>query len=229
MEVKPVTRQSISEKIVGQLRKMIDEGRLKPGDRLPAERALAEMFGVSRTTVREGIKCLAESGVLESRQGAGTFVSEVGSRKESAILSLLSGDHDMRDVFAVRKMLEPEIAALAAQKRTSTDLFHLESVLGEQEEAIRSGDTGSDYDERFHQLLAEASKNPVLLEMVRALHDSFAESRAEITQSDARKVASLEAHKSIVEAVRNRHGMQAERAMREHLDEVEDIIFGNQK
>jgi len=229
MDVKPVKKKSISEKIVAQLREMIDQGQLKPGDRLPPERHLAEMFAVSRTTVREGIKALAESGVLESRQGAGTFVSEIDPSKVSVIDSVLSGDHDMRDVFAVRKVLEPEIAALAAQKGSPADIYKLEAVLVEQEEAIQLGKSGSDYDQRFHQQLADASGNLVLREMVKALHDAFAVSRAEIVQSEERQRASLAAHKAIVEAVKNGHGMQAERAMRGHLDEVEKIIFDNQR
>ncbi|BCS90118.1 FadR/GntR family transcriptional regulator [Pseudodesulfovibrio sediminis] len=229
MDIKRVRKKSISEKIVAQLKEMIGQGQLKPGDRLPAERNLAEMFGVSRTTVREGIKALAESGVLESRQGAGTFVSEVDPSQVSVIESVLSGDHDMRDVFAVRKMLEPEIAALAAQKRSPAEIYKLEAILSEQEEAVRKGETGSDYDQRFHRMLADASGNLVLREMVKALHDAFAQSRSMIIQSEERQRASLAAHRAIVEAVKHGHGMQAERAMREHLDEVENIIFDNQK
>lgn len=229
MEIQRVSKKSISEEIVVQIRKMIEQGDLRPGDRLPAERTMAEMFGVSRTTVREGIKVLAESGVLESRQGAGTFVSRVTERKVTLIDAVLSGEPDLRHVFEVRMMLEPEIAALAARKRMPDDITRLEMVLAEQKKAIRSGGSGSDFDLRFHQLLAEASGNTVLKEMVSALHEGFARSRSDEVQSPERQEASLAAHRAIVEAVKNGHGMQAERAMRDHLDEVERIIFGNQR
>ncbi|MCJ2165823.1 MULTISPECIES: FadR/GntR family transcriptional regulator [unclassified Pseudodesulfovibrio] len=230
MEAKPVQRKSISEEIVSQLKGMIDQGRLLPGDRLPAERKLAEQFGVSRTSVREGIKILAESGLLESRQGAGTFVSENegGAREGSLLEAVLSGDFDLQDVFEVRKMLEPEIAALAARNGSPSAKNRLEAILMEQEQAIRSGSSGAGLDHQFHQALAEASGNPVLREMVSALHEGFARSREDIVQSPQRQEASLAAHRAIIEAVRNGHAMQAERAMREHLEEVERIIFHNQ-
>ncbi|HKI80155.1 MAG TPA: FadR/GntR family transcriptional regulator [Pseudodesulfovibrio sp.] len=231
MEAKPVVRKYISDEIVNQIREMIDHGRLKPGDRLPAERKLAEQFGVSRTTVREGIKILSESGLLASRQGAGTFVSRPDDVARGGLLidAILAGNHDLQDVFEVRKMLEPEIAALAARSGSPDAKTRLEAILMEQEQAINSGDSGAGIDQRFHQALAEASGNPVLREMVSALHEGFSRSRAEEVQSPQRQKASLAAHRAIVEAVRNGHAMQAERAMREHLDEVERIIFDNQR
>jgi GntR family transcriptional repressor for pyruvate dehydrogenase complex len=231
MEARPVSRKCISDEIVNQIREMIDHGRLQPGDRLPAERKLAEQFGVSRTTVREGIKILSESGLLTSRQGAGTFVSrpDDGARGGSLIDAVLAGNHDLQDVFEVRKMLEPEIAALAARNGSPDAKTRLEAILMEQEQAIDSGESGGNIDHRFHQALAEASGNPVLREMVAALHEGFSRSRSEEVQSPQRQKASLAAHRAIVEAVRNGHAMQAERAMREHLDEVERIIFDNQR
>jgi GntR family transcriptional repressor for pyruvate dehydrogenase complex len=231
MEARPVSRKCISDEIVNQIREMIDHGRLQPGDRLPAERKLAEQFGVSRTTVREGIKILSESGLLTSRQGAGTFVSrpDDGARGGSLIDAVLAGNHDLQDVFEVRKMLEPEIAALAARNGSPDAKTRLEAILMEQEQAIDSGESGGNIDHRFHQALAEASGNPVLREMVAALHEEFSRSRSEEVQSPQRQKASLAAHRAIVEAVRNGHAMQAERAMREHLDEVERIIFDNQR
>ena len=233
MEVQKVSKKSISEEIVVQIRQMISQGTLNPGDRLPAERVMAEMFGVSRTTVREGIKVLAESGVLESRQGAGTFVrrmnDQVQSQKGSLIDAILSGECSLEDVFEVRKMIEPEIAALAARNGMPDAFTRLDVALAEQEKAIRGGESGAGFDQMFHGLLAEASGNPVLREMAKALHEGFARCREETLQSPERQKASLAAHRAIAEAVKNGYGMQAERAMREHLGEVERIIFGNQK
>ncbi|NDV20813.1 FCD domain-containing protein [Pseudodesulfovibrio sp. JC047] len=225
MELKPVNRKSVSEEIVQQIREMIDHGALQPGDRLPAERRLAEEFGVSRTSVREGIKILAESGILESRQGSGTFVSEDRDDDGSLFDAVLTGQHDLRDVFEVRKMLEPEIAALAAINASPDELNRLESTLIDQEQAVRRGASGVGFDQKFHQLLAEASGNPVLREMVTVLHEGFARSRAEEVQSPERQQASVRAHRNIVEAVKNGHAMQAERAMREHLISTESLVF----
>lgn len=232
MEVQRIGKKPISEEIAAQIRRLIAEGRLSPGDRLPAERVMAEMFGVSRTTVREGLKSLTETGLLESRQGAGTFVrrvDDVAPQGGSLIDAILAGDYRLADVFEVRKMLEPEIAAIASGKAQPDDITRLEAILYRQEEAIKKGKSGAELDHRFHQLLADIAGNTVLRELVSALHDALAKSRAEGVQSPERQKASVASHWAIVAALKNGHGMQAERAMREHLDEVEKIIFGNQK
>jgi GntR family transcriptional repressor for pyruvate dehydrogenase complex len=227
MKVRPVARKGIYEDIVLQIRAMIDRGELKPGDRLLSERSLAEMFFVSRNTVREAIKALSENGLLESRQGAGTFVTEVDGDTFANTFAkvILRGQPEVRDVFEVRKLLEPEIAALAARNATPVDVALFEEVLAEQEAAVGVGRSGRNCDQQFHELLADASGNTVLREMIGALHDHLAESRSRGLQSLERQKASLVAHRAIVEAVRNGHVMQAEKAMRDHLDEIESIVF----
>jgi len=227
MDVRPVTRKGIYEDIVLQIRAMIDRGELKPGDRLLSERRLAEMFSVSRNTVREAIKALSENGLLESRQGAGTFVREADGENLANTFAgaILRGQPGVRDIFEVRKLMEPEIAALAARNASPNDIVRFEAVLAEQEAAVEAGRSGRSSDQRFHELLAEASGNAVLREMVGALHDDLTESRSRGLQSMERQKASLVAHRAIVEAVKNGHVMQAEKAMREHLDEIEAIVF----
>ena len=228
MEVKPVSKRSVSEEIVRQIKEMIGQGTLRPGDRLPAERALAEKFGVSRTTVREAIKVLAETGNLESRQGAGTFVREI-VRPDSVVADMFSRSKpDVRDVFETRKMIEPEIAAIASGNALPDDIDRLEAILHEQEAAINAGRSGADCDQQFHELLAEMSGNQLLRELVSVLHDGLTETRAEDFQSKERQKASLVAHWAIVVAIKQGHGMQAERAMRDHLEEVERIVFSNE-
>ncbi len=223
MKTRSVQRKAVSEEIVTQLRAMIESGGMQPGDRLPAERKLAEQFQASRASVREGIRILAESGLLESRQGAGTFVRE---RPGATLIgAVLSGNYSLHDVFAVRMMLEPEIAALAASNGTTEAKAHLDSLLARQEQTPQGSSAWGDFDHNFHHALAEASGNPVLLEMVSALHEGFARSRDDSIQSPQRQQASLAAHRRIVEAVRQGDAVLAERAMRDHLESVERIIF----
>jgi len=231
MDVKPVSRNSLYKDIVLQIRSMIDRGELRVGDRLPPERGLAEMFSVSRNSVREAIKTLAEQGVIESRQGAGTFVCEVVEAGDIGPFAgvVLPDQLRLKDVFEVRKLIEPEIAALAARNASPRDISMLESVLVEQEEAVARGVYGRKHDQRLHSVLAEASGNDVLRVMVTALHTDFTETRIEALQSAERQQASLVAHKAIVEAVKHGHVMQAEKAMREHLDEIEMIVFAGNK
>jgi GntR family transcriptional repressor for pyruvate dehydrogenase complex len=227
MEIKPVSKRGIYEDIVHQIRGMIDRGALRPGDRLPAERTLAEMFAVSRNTVREAIKALVENDLVESRQGAGNFVREVADGRFASTLAgaILRGRPGLRDIFEVRKLIEPEIAALAARNASPLDMERMDEVLAEQERAVRGGKPAADADQRLHGLLAEASGNAILCDMVKVLHEDFTQSRVDVLQSPERQAASLAAHRAIVEAVRNGHVMQAEKAMREHLEEIEDIVF----
>ncbi|QGY40216.1 FCD domain-containing protein [Pseudodesulfovibrio cashew] len=229
MDVKPIARKNIYEDIVIQIRGMIDRGELAPGDKLPPERRLAEMFSVSRNTVREAIRTLAEKNVLESRQGAGTFVrvSDGDSFAASFAGAILRRRPELRDVFEVRKLIEPEIAAMAARNASPSQITRMEAIVGEQERALLSGEPGRAYDQELHELLAEASGNEVMRAMVVALHDEFTQSRAEGLQSLERQAASLAAHRAIVDAVTGGHVMQAEKAMREHLEEVEAIVFAD--
>lgn len=227
MDVQPIGRQSMYEEIVLQLRGMIDRGELAVGDKLPPERKLAALFGVSRNTVREAIKALAEQGIIESRQGAGNFVREVQEEGETAPLNpfALTGEASLRDIFEVRKLVEPEIAALAARNGSPDALTRLDATLAEQEEALRKGNLSGTHDQIFHRLLAEASGNNVFHAMVDSLHDKFMRSRGPGVQSLQRQKASLKAHRAIVEAVKGGHVMLAEKCMREHLEEIETIVF----
>lgn len=229
MDIKPINRKSIYQDIVLQIRAMIERGELTPGDKLPPERRLAEMFSVSRNTVREAIKALAQKDILESRQGAGTFVrvADADSFAEAFAGSIVRSQPRLKDIFEVRKLVEPEIAALAARNASPSDITWMENVISEQEDAAQAGKMTSELDQLFHEILAEASGNSVMRIMIGALHDEFVESRISVLQSKDRQQRSLEAHKAIVDAIKGGHIMQAEKAMREHLEEVERIVFAD--
>ena len=231
MDIKPVRRKSVYEDIVLQIQGMIDRGELAVGDRLPPERRLAEMFSVSRNTVREAIRALSEQGQLESRQGSGTYVSEPsedsGDFAASFAGAILRGQPALKEIFEVRKLMEPEIAGLAARNASPGDITRLEAILAEQEQAVAKGETGGTHDQQLHAALADASGNSVMRALVKALHDELYVSRVAGLQSQARQHASLKAHRAIVQAVKQGHIIQAEKAMREHLDEVESIVFTN--
>ncbi|MGX7950494.1 FadR/GntR family transcriptional regulator [Oleidesulfovibrio alaskensis] len=222
MVAESAPRTSVAAEVAEKIRRMIDEGQMLPGERLPAERKLAGLFNVSRASVREGIKLLAESGRLLSRQGSGTYVRERCAENSGRTLvqTVLNGGYSLQDVIAVRLLLEPEIAALAARNGGAAVAARLEAVLAEQESAIGSKDYSGSADVLFHQILAEAAANPVLLEMAAALYEGFAKSREDGVQSFERQQASLKAHREIVAAVRAGDSRKAERAMHSHLTDV---------
>lgn len=217
------SRRPVAEHIARRLAALFESGELQPGDRLPPERRLAEVFGVSRGSVREAIKSLAEAGVLESRPGSGTYV--VAGRQEELAASLISfigaGRRKLREIIQVRMILEPEIARLAAQNATPADVAQLRMLLACQRREIAAGASGRDEDSAFHATLARISGNRVLFDLVEGIADIIAESRADYLQNDERRMASLAAHERILAAVQTGNGDEACAAMRNHLSRIE--------
>lgn len=208
--------------IIRLLEATIRSGKLRPGERLPAERQLASGYQVSRNTVREAIKALAEKGVLVSRRGAGTYVAP------DALGCLVEGaarrQRRLREVFELRKILEPQIAALAAARITEQQMAEIETVLARQLEAITAGRDQVSLDERFHSLIAKASANSVLCEVYTTLHGVLAESRIQELQSPERNRRSLAHHTAIVAALREHAPEQAAELMRSHMEQVEQNL-----
>ena len=216
-------RRPVADHIARRLAELFESGELKSGDRLPPERRLAEVFGVSRGSVREAIRALAEAGVLESRAGSGTFV--VAGRQEELTATLIAfigdGRRKLREIIEVRLIIEPEIARLAAQHAAPADVAQLRLLLACQRREIATGGSGRDEDSAFHATLARISGNSVLFELVEGIADIIAESRADYLQSEERRMASLTAHEHILAAVESGDGDAARRAMADHLRRLE--------
>src|ERR671926_1168235 len=139
--LEPVKRSRIYEHIVDQIHALIREGRWEPGDQIPPERELAERFRVSRTSVREALRALEMQGIIESRQGGGTFVRSADTEALVPPLAaaILRGQRELAEVLEVRELIEPAIAALAAARATPEHTAELESLLERQRECIAAG------------------------------------------------------------------------------------------
>ncbi|SHO49319.1 FadR/GntR family transcriptional regulator [Desulfopila aestuarii] len=207
------------DEIVQMIEDLIRSGELRPSDRLPAERHLAESCKVSRNTIREAIKVMTEKGVVVSRRGAGTYVSE------GALACIIDGAARRRkrlqEVFELRKILEPQIAALAAQRITAADLAELEKVLSRQRKAVEHGRDQVELDEHFHRLIAQAADNSLLGEVYETLHEVLAESRVRELQSPERNRLSLNHHEKIAGALQDHSPERAAEMMRQHMEQVE--------
>ncbi len=173
-----IQARRLSDDIVAKLEGMILEGTLKAGERLPAERVLAERFGVSRPSLREAIQKLAAKGLLVSRQGGGNYISEaLGSAFSDPLLPLLEDNPEaQRDLLEFRHTLEGSCAFYAAQRATEPDRQRLtEAFEALQECYSRAGEVSrveeGAADARFHLAIAEASHNAVLLHTIRGLFD----------------------------------------------------------
>lgn len=207
------------DEIVRVIEDLIKSGRLKPGERLPSERYLAESRQVSRNTVREAIKALAEKGVVASRRGAGTYVAE------GALACMIDGAtrrrQRLREVFELRKILEPQIARLAARRISAEGLAALADVIAQQRKALEQGRDLVALDELFHRLLARATGNSVLFDLYETLHDVLGESRVNELQSPERNRGSVAHHAAIFQALQRQAAEEAEASMHQHMEQVE--------
>jgi len=228
--LKPVEKKKAYEDIVQQIRTLIEEGKLKRNDHLPSERDLSETFRVSRTTVREAIRTLESMKFLQSRQGNGTYV--VASSEEALIqplaAALFNEKDDIRDIFYIRKIIEPHVAGLAAENATPQEIEEMERILRQQEECIRHGENIIETDSAFHNLMVKATTNRVMERLIAALIDLLKQSREKyITEDDnyERATRSLEGHQRVLSAVKKGDGDAARKSMLLHLEDIEGFIF----
>ena len=216
-------KRRIHEDIVQQFHSMIRQGTLSHGDRLASERDLATQFKVSRSSVREAMRSLELQGLVISKRGSGTFISTENGDSVVALMaaSLNTGGEALRDIFEMRRVLEPAIAALAAERATDEDIGQMSAILDEQQQQIDSGETGVESDTAFHFALAAATRNSALNKVVSAVEDILQRSRDQSLQEPGRPQRSLESHRHILQMIRNRDGAGAEQAMSHHLEVVE--------
>src|SRR5438093_8907026 len=187
----------VYEEVMVRLASLLQQGRLKPGDRLPSERALAERLRVSRATIREALRAMQLKGLIVSRHGAGSFI--VGGRPEELANAL----HHLalQDIFELRLLIEPSIAALAAERSTRQDLVRLESILQQQESELEEKRMAGPTDAAFHSSLAEATHNRALIQVGAAVMNVISPSRNDSFQTAERARLSLASHRRIVAGV----------------------------
>lgn len=230
-ELKVVEKKRAYEDIVQQVLALIEGGKLKQGDQLPSERELTEIFKVSRTTVREAIRTLESMKLLQSRQGNGTYV--LATSEEALIqplaAALFNAKDDIRDIFFIRKIIEPQVAQLAAENGTAEEIADLEEILRKQEICIEKGENIIETDSAFHNLMASATKNRVMERLIVALVDFLKQSRENYLldgQHDSKRPErSLEGHKQVLAAIKIGDGEAAKKMMLQHLEEIETIVF----
>lgn len=229
--LKAVRKKRAYEDIVKQIRHLVEKGRLKRGDQLPTERDLSETFKVSRATVREAIFSLETMKLVDRRQGDGTYV--IASSEEALVqplaATLFHEKDDLIDIFFLRKIIEPEVAQLAAENTTPEEINELEGVLREQEEEVVKGKDPIQADSEFHHQLARMARNRVLERLLLALLDLLSKTREKYLQTEERKQKSIQGHREILMAVKNGNSKGAQQAMHRHLQNVEDILLKKKK
>lgn len=226
-EFEAVRRTKLYEQVAKQIERMIVEGLLKPGDKLPPERELAETFEVSRSSVRDAIRTLELIGLVEPRQGEGTVVRDLSARSVASPLAtvLVRKRELVGELLDVRKMIEPPLAARAAAHASPEEVSYLEDILRRQEEKVRRGELAIEEDSEFHYTIATAAKNSVVLKVLDVLMDLLRESRERALQVDGRLQRSFAGHQRILRAIKRRDAAAAEAAMHQHVQEIEEIVL----
>jgi GntR family transcriptional repressor for pyruvate dehydrogenase complex len=220
---KTVKTSRLYELIVQQVEDSILKGQLKPGDQLPAERDLAQKFGVSRTAVREAVKTLREKGLVEAYSGRGTFVTNGTSqaiRQSLDLMIRINQQEGSANLAELRLVLEPEIAGLAAQRIEDQLLATMREAVAVMERNLHDPDAYVEADLDFHLALAEAAGNPLILSLLDSIVVLLREQRSRIFNVAGGPERGQFHHKRILAAVERRDSEAAREAMRAHLSQV---------
>ncbi len=220
---KLVRTSRLYEQIVHQIEESIVKGALKPGDQLPAERELAQRFGVSRTAVREAVKALREKGLVEAYSGRGTFITDGTTQavRQSLDLMVKIGQPEGSTHLAeVRAILEPEIAALAAVRVQDSELATMREAVTVMDRAGQDPEAYIEADLDFHLALAEGAANPLILSLLDSIVGLLREQRLRIFRVSGGPERGQVHHKRILDAVERHDPEKARDTMRAHLDQV---------
>ena len=227
MKFQPIKPKKVSSQIAEQIRSSILAGEFSPGDKLPPERELAEMFGVSRPSVREAINMLAASGLVKAYQGGGTVVmSLVETVAGNPLTELIRKEQERAlDVIEVRKGMESWTAYYAAQRALPDDVRRLEELVGGMERNLDDLKPSEDLDANFHIVIARATHNIVWLHLMQTLFDAMKEFQQSVwravylTREDHHLL--FEHHRRIFKAIQMKNPEGARDAMFDHLSFAE--------
>jgi len=201
-EFEAVRRTRLHEKVAKQIERLIVEGGLTPGDKLPPERELCVMFRVSRSSVRDAIRTLELAGLVEPRQGEGTVVCDVSADS----------------------LVNP-LAARPTPHASHEEIAHLADIHRPHGQEVRRRELDIEEDSEFHYNIAMAAKNSVVLKVLDVLMDLLRASRERSLQFEGRLEKSFSGHQQILRAIKRHDAPAAERAMRQHLEKIEEIIL----
>ena len=220
-----LSRPRLYEQIVQELLDHMRAHGLGPGDKLPAERELAQALGVSRASLAQALVALEVVGMVHVRHGEGATILR-GADEEDVLLSAVRAHQDsMPDIIDARSALEAKLAALAARRRTDEDLAAIDAALDLMERQVRAGERALEGDQAFHEAVTRAGHSAVLARLMKEIGELILETRIESLSTPGRPQNSLEKHRVIAAAIRDRDPVAAARAMTDHIDVVSDVAL----
>ncbi|KON87675.1 hypothetical protein AF332_13100 [Sporosarcina globispora] len=218
MNVKKISTRKISEIAAEHIEEMISKGSFKPGEKLPSVRELCELFGVGRSAVRDALTSLQAKGIVQVKQGEGTYISRFDPSKLFNSPHMHPGIKDIQELFQARKMVETGLAEMAAENRSEEDLAKMNRLISDA--AIH----GWEEDYQFHMAIAHAAGNDILIQFVQFISETLKKSMIDFhhylqTREDiAKKIE--EQHLEIYLSIKNKQPKLAHKTMIEHLDLV---------
>lgn len=226
----PIHSSKVFERVAEQIEKRILDGELRKGDRLPTERELAEQFRVSRTAVREAMKILAQKGLVDMRPGRGTIVIDGASAAMQNSIGLMMklklgeiGGSDSLVEF--RTILEIEIAALAAARTTEKEISVMRMAIDSMDQSLNDADAFIAADNIFHEALAQATQNALIIILINSIVNLLSEQRKQIFEVEGGPQRGQIHHRRILESIIRRDPEAARAAMRSHLQQVREDVY----
>lgn len=227
MEFKEITPVRLYESAIEQIMDLVKKSELKPGDKLPPERKLAEKLSISRGSLREAFRVLESKGLIKSKAGGGRFIREIRknghSNTENIILSLEKSS--ILELLEAREIFEVKIAKIAAQRATIEDIELIEQVLNKmsEEEELKYGKE-TESDTEFHLAIARASHNFVFTNIIRLHLDLLKGTRGKTQQIPGRRAEQWREHQVILQAIKEHDIKKAGEAMLKHLRNVREVL-----
>jgi GntR family transcriptional repressor for pyruvate dehydrogenase complex len=224
--------QTLRQKTVENIKNYVKYHKLNQGDRLPSEREMAKKFGISRTIVRDAVNNLAGLGILEIRHRSGIFIASVDTSTIASQLSsrLIFNRHSVVNLFQVRQVLETAVAKWAAENCDQEGEKRLKTIIQEMNGCLSEKGNKScfrEIDNRFHILLAEISKNQIVLDLMKTLLEYMKSLRRFSLSLPGKVEECARQHEIIIEAVCDRSSGRAVAAMEEHLETIFSAVIDN--
>lgn len=220
-------RTYLYQQVAEAIRDYIASNRLKPGDTLPSERELCESLGVSRTSLREGLRAVAMMGLVEVRTGQGMFVGDVDLRSvvEAIPTSMLDNPTDMQELTEIREVLEVLATQRAATRISDEELRPMEEAVQRMETRIRRGEPSLEEDIEFHNIIVKAANSRLLTQFLGAISDMVQFIREQGLRRKGAAAQAVDQHRAILQALRERDPKAAGEAMRVHLNTVRSDLY----
>ena len=220
MVLEPVQRTTVTGEVVKRLIGLVNDGAVRPGERLPSERELMEQLNVGRSSVREALRSLTLAGLLETRPGSGTYVTRnlPNFIVEQVEWSALLRKHELLELYEVRAPLEIQAAVLASERASPDDVERLELAVRDLESSGEDVDRRVEADLAFHDIIAEVARNQVLSQLLSILRHLVLESIRLSTEATGVSMSTVKEHRAILLAIKARDSKETRQAMAHHLE-----------